>query len=276
MRDGIELHTCIKENGSPVWLIATHGIGEHLARHHYLSELCGKDFNIFQYDLRGHGMSMGDRGYVADFSLYREDLLEIITFLRNKYKMQRYVLFGHSMGALITAAFIQQYTDDEYYPERLVLNAPPAGMPGALGEVIKYAPSSLIEKLSSLSMGTRLGGLVDLRNLSHDPHVYEDYIGDELNCQKLHTKLLLGLVNTSKQVFSRPIRPKCPAYCSVGSEDQIVSVGALKHYFSMVDKSFQFKIFDGAYHEIHNEIEKYRKPYFEYLRNVFMEVRYDQ
>ena len=66
MKDGVELHAKIQETGSPIWLIHTHGIGEHLDRHQYLTDLFGKDFNIFQYDLRGHGRSLGPSAYVEE------------------------------------------------------------------------------------------------------------------------------------------------------------------------------------------------------------------
>ena len=55
----------------------------------------------------------------------------------------------------------------------------------------------------------------------------------------------------------------------MGSRDLI-------EYFTTVDKSFQLKVFDGAYHEIHNEIEKYRKPYFDHLKTVFNEVLFSK
>lgn len=272
MRDGAELYTVVKESGSPVWIIATHGIGEHLERHKYLPEIFGHDFNVFQYDLRGHGRSTGKRAHIEDFSIYMEDLLEITKFLKEKYRMNRYVLFGHSMGALITCAFIQSYVDESNYPERLIVNAPPVGAHGLLGQIVKYLPATFFEKACELPLSTPVGGLVDLKYLSHDPRVKEDYIKDPLNSLKLETKLLLELTKTSKTTFSRPLRSRCPSFVSVGTSDRVVGTKDLIEYFTMVDKSFQLKTFEGSYHEIHNEIEKYKKPYLEYLKTIFNEV----
>ena len=273
--DGTELHLEYKEHGSPIWLIATHGIGEHLGRHHYLPELFGHDFNVFQYDLRAHGRSSGDKSFVPDFSRMISDLDEIIHYLRKKYKMQRYVLFGHSMGALITAAYVQSLKSDDHYPERIVLNAPPVAYTGPVGPLFKLTPLAFWQKLARIPGSLKLGGMVDLNYLSHYHETKASYEADDLNCLKLHTNLLLGMVKTSKEVFARPIRPRCPSYVSVGSDDRIVDVEALKNYFTLVDKSFQLTVFDGAYHEIHNEIDKYKKPYFDYLKQVLLECRYD-
>lgn len=271
MRDGAELYLQIKESSSPVWIIATHGVGEHMDRHKYIPEIFGHDFNIFQYDLRGHGRSTGKKAYISDFSLYMEDLLEITKFLKEKYRMNRYILFGHSMGALISCSFVQNYVDQNLYPERLIVNAPPCGADGILGKIIKILPSTLFKKVGTIPYSIPLGGLVDLKYLSHDPRIKEDYINDSLNALKLESKLLLEIMRVSKETFSRPIRAKCPSFVSIGSADRVVGAKDLIEYFTIVDKSFQLKVFEGAYHEIHNEIEKYKKPYFEYLKTAFNE-----
>lgn len=276
MRDGTELYVQIKESGSPVWIIATHGIGEHMDRHKYIPELFGHDFNIFQYDLRGHGRSTGKRAYVEDFAQYMEDLLEITRFLKEKYRMDRYVLFGHSMGALITCSFIQNYVDEKNYPERLIVNAPPCGAAGLLGAVVKILPQGFFKAASDIPYTIPIGGLVDLKYLSHDPRVREEYVKDPLNALKLESKLVFELMKTAKSTFSRPLRSKCPSFVSVGSSDRVVGSKDLIDYFTNVDKSFQLKIIDGSYHEIHNEIEKYRKPYFEHLKASFNEVLFKQ
>lgn len=274
LRDGVEIHTRIREVGSPVWLIVTHGIGEHLERHNYLLDMFSHDFNVFQYDLRGHGRSMGKAGYVESFEDYIRDLDEIISNLQVNYKMSRYVLFGHSMGALISAGYLQSFAKEDLYPERVFFSAPPVMVPGVMGSFIKMAPMKFMNALSSLPFSVPLGGLVDLKNLSHDIRVYENYINDEFNHLKLHSKLLLELVTTSKRVFSRPLRVKCPAYCAVGEHDRIVDVQSVEHYFTQVEKTFYFKKFPDAYHEMHNEIDKYRKPYFEFLKNSILETLY--
>jgi acylglycerol lipase len=272
MRDGAELYVQIKETGSPVWIVATHGIGEHMGRHKYIPELFGHDFNIFQYDLRGHGRSTGKRAWIQDFSQYMEDLKEIIRFLEEKYRMDRYVLFGHSMGALITCAFMQNFVEDERYPERLVVNAPPCGASGLLGKIVKIIPPVLFNGACELPYSFPVPGLVDLAHLSHDPRTREDYVKDELNSLKLQSKLIFELMKTAQATFARPIRSKCPSFATVGGSDRVVGANDVIEYFTTVDKSFNFKVFDGAYHEIHNEIEKYRKPYFDHLKTVFGEV----
>ena len=237
-------------------------------------ELFGNDFNIFQYDLRGHGKSPGKKCYIEDFSFYMEDLKEIIRHLSQKYRMNRYVLFGHSMGALITCSFMQSYVENEFYPERVVINAPPVGAHGILDIIVRSLPPVFFQQASQLPYSLKVPGLVDLNWLSHDPRVKEEFKEDNLNSLSLHSKLIFELIKTAKDTFSRPLRVRCAAYLSYGTSDRVVGVNPMHEYFTMVDKSFNVKVFDGAYHEIHNEIEKYKKPYFDYLKIVMNEVLY--
>jgi len=274
LRDGVEIYSEIQESGKNIWLIATHGIGEHLGRHEYLNELFGHEFNIFRYDLRGHGRSKGQAAYVKDFSLYAEDLKEILLYLKDKFKMDKFLLFGHSMGALISCDFLQNLSTEELYPEKFFVNAPPVGTPGALGKVLKHMPVEVVDGMTKLPFSAKIGGLVDLAYLSHNVKIKDDYLDDSFNHTKLHSKLLLELVKSSKRVFSRPLRPRCPAYCTYGTEDKVVSVQYLEEYFSMVEKAFKVKKIEGAYHEIHNEIEKYRSPYFTHLKKCFLDDLY--
>lgn len=271
MRDEVELHAEIYEKGHPRWMIVTHGIGEHLGRHAYLQKLFSSSYNILFYDLRGHGLSMGEDAYVHDFQDFIQDLDQIVAYLKSRYRMGRYMLFGHSMGALITASFIQRQVKPDCYPEKVYLNAPPVGFGGPAGPLVKYSPHSVFSFLAKSPLSVRLGGLVDLRNLSHDPRIKEDYQKDSKNHLTLHTKLLLEMVKCSGETFSRPINPQCRAYVSVGTADQIVSPDCLIDYFENIEKGFQLRKFEGAFHEIHNEIEKYREPYFEHLKDCFLD-----
>ncbi len=266
MRDGVELHVDIRERGHDEWLIVTHGIGEHLKRHLYINDLFSGRYNIVFYDLRGHGLSTGEDAYVADFNDFILDLEELLGVLRKRFRMESYVLFGHSMGALITSRFLQIKAQREFYPRKVFINAPPVGFSGVAGQVASWAPFALIDGLTKLPGSLKVGGLVDLNYLSHDPMIKKEYVDDELNHQKLHSKLAFELAKCSHETFSRPINPHCPAFVSVGSKDRIVSYSQLVSYFQVIEKNFDLQVIDGAYHEIHNEIEKYRAPYFKHLK----------
>jgi len=269
MRDGVEIFTRIREIGAPAWIIVTHGVAEHSGRHRYMSDIFGHQFNILHYDLRGHGKSDGKRTYVEKFEDYFEDLREIIDYLSRNYKMKDYVLFGHSMGALISAGVVQSYLQKSIYPKMVFFSAPPVEVGGVQGIVAHFLAKSVFEKLAQIPYSIAVPKVIKFEHLSHDPMVGEDYANDPLNSLSIQSRLLFELVRASKEVFTRPLRLKCPAFCAVGGADQVVSPEAINRYFTHLEKGAHVKVIPSAYHELHNEIAKYRKHYIQFLKKSF-------
>ncbi len=262
--DNVQLHCKItKECNHNKWLIVTHGVGEYLERHDYIVDLFKDKYNILQYDLRGHGQSGGDPVNISDFNYFMHDLDKIIIGLKEKHAMENYTLFGHSMGALVTSSYIQNYAKENLYPEKVYINAPPVGVPAPLGPIIKFLP---IKKLAGIGASIKLGGLVDLKYLSHDPSIMEKCLNDDRYSLKIHTKLLLSLVNSANDTYAKPLAPRCKMYCSVGSKDGIVCPKAVVEYFTNTEHRVDLKVFEGAFHEIHNEVDEFKTPYFEFLK----------
>ena len=263
--DGTPLKCLIRETGSNKWLIVTHGLGEHLGRHEFFLKLFSQNFNIAIYDLRGHGRSGGKRAWVEDFSDFSKDLEVVIGYLKKHFSLQSYILFGHSMGGLITADFMQNHVKEDAYPEKVFLSSPAVGAPGLMGPVFANAPKFFLDSLTKLPT-IPLAGVLNLRKLSHDSRVYESYLKDEFTILKVHTKLYMEIMKANREVFSRPLRIHCPLFVSIGTEDVLVHPGLLIQYFKEVEKNAQLKIVEGGYHELHNEIEKFKKPYLNFLR----------
>lgn len=273
--DGEQLHCSIIENGSPVWIIVTHGLGEHGKRHDYFFKMFSQYFNICIYDLRGHGMSSGKKAYVEKFDDFTNDLDDVISYLTKEYSMERYVLFGHSMGGLITASYMQKNAVDKVpYPEKVFLSAPPVAGPGPQGKFFAIAPLGFNKTLANIKSSFPLGGMLDIKRLSHDARIYENYITDELNSLKVHTKLFFNILAEAREVFSKPLRCNCKLYVAIGTADKLVSPNALITYFTQVEKNAKLFKNEGAYHEMHNEVEKFREPYLEFLKESLMESIY--
>jgi alpha-beta hydrolase superfamily lysophospholipase len=274
-KDGQKLNALVQENGCPIWLVFTHGVGEHLERHRYLIAMFSQYFNILLYDLRGHGKSSGKRGHVEYFEDYYADLEQVLAFLKNHYKMDRFILMGHSMGALITAGHLQNSFNADYYPEKVFLSAPPVCPSGFLPALLRTIPYSATELIAANPLSVKLKGMVDLKKLSHDGRVYQAYLSDPLNCLSLHSRLLLQLIKEARAVFSRPLRAKCPLYCAWGSEDSIINAQAVKDYFENIEKPAQTLEVAGGFHELHNEIDKYKMSYFNFLKNTLIQSLFE-
>jgi acylglycerol lipase len=263
--DGTPIKCQIRETGSNKWLIVTHGLGEHLGRHEFFLKLFSQNFNIAIYDLRGHGRSGGKRGWVENFSHFAQDLDAVIHYLKKNFNLENYILFGHSMGGLIVSDYMQNHAKDDLYPEKVFLSSPAVAAPGLMGPVFSNSPRFLLDLLTKLPT-IPVAKVLDLRKLSHDARVYESYIKDEYTQLKIHTKLYLEVTKASREIFSRPLRIKCPLFCAIGTEDVLVHPKIMIKYFSEIEKNAQLKVIEGGYHELHNEIEKFKKPYINFLR----------
>lgn len=263
--DGTPLKCLVRENGNSKWLIVSHGLGEHLGRHEYMLKLFSQNFNIAIYDLRGHGKSGGRPGYVEDFRDFFRDLDVVVEYLRKEFNLKDYVLFGHSMGALVTAGYMQNVVKRDQYPEKVFLSSPVVAAPGLAGPVVAGVPALVLDLLCKTPT-IPLGGILNLRKLSHDSRIYDAYIKDEFTLKKVHTKLLFEILRLAREVFSRPLRIECELYVATGTGDSIVNAKLAIEYFTEVEKCAQLRVFDGAYHELHNEVDKWRKPYIQFLR----------
>ena len=266
LKDGTKIHTQIKEVAGPIWVVVTHGLGEHLERHNYMLGLFNNNFNIFQYDLRGHGRSEGRRAYVENFENYIQDLGEILEYLQETFRAEKIVLFGHSMGGLITAGYLQNLAAKKVYPQCVFLSALCFSAPGLLGNGLKLFPK-LTHSLAQIPMSIPLGRMINLHRLSHDSMVYENYVRDELNSLKIHSHLFFELLRYANFFMQGHLGASCPVKCVVGGEDKIISVESIRYYFQEIETQAQLEVVEGAYHEMHNEIKKFRDPYFEALTN---------
>ncbi len=268
--DGLSLHLGVCYHGAKEWIIVSHGIGEHFKRHLYMKHLFTPDFNILFYDLRGHGKSGGKRAYVKNFDRYVQDLREVIEFLKKELFPslggEKFHLMGHSMGALITFAYLQTQPGPMYYPEKVFVNAPPLGIPGFLGSLVRFLPMSLLAKIP---FSIPIKGLVDLKWLALNPEVAAEYILDPQNCQKIHTKTVFSMLAKGREVASHSLEARCPVFMTVGSNDNIVDPIAIQNYAASLGKDVHLEVIPEAYHEIHNCPDDIRTKYFTFLSDFF-------
>ena len=274
LSSGPLLKAQILENNSEIWILSVHGIGEHAGRHQHLIKLFSQNFNILQFDLRGHGESEGKRGDVEQFSQYIEDLWEIIQFLKQSYSMKRFFLYGHSMGGTIVSGFIQKLASKtnnlDLYPEKIFLSSPAVGIPGISGHILKYFPK-ISSTLSSIPYGVPLPKVIPLEKLSHDARIIDQYLEDPLTMKTLNSHLLFQLISASNNIFQRPLRAQCPLKVLIGSKDSIVSVPMLVDYFTGAEKNAQLSIIEGGLHELHHEIKRFQTPFFKELKAFFLQ-----
>ena len=115
--------------------VVLHGLGGHSGVFRdFVQVLNENGFEAFLLNLRGHGFSDGQRGFVAQFSYFEKDLHLFINHVRKVLKVKKPLfLLGQSMGALVCFDTVIGYGSQNL--SGMVLTCP------ALGELKKEVPS---------------------------------------------------------------------------------------------------------------------------------------
>ena len=84
-------------------VLVTHGYAEHCGRYRELAHVIVRaGWAALAYDVRGHGQSPGERGYIDRFDIYLDDLAAMQAAARALVPDDApLVLLGHSHGSLI-------------------------------------------------------------------------------------------------------------------------------------------------------------------------------
>lgn len=251
-KDGITFHTRTWEPEGKIKAVVAliHGHGEHIGRYENVaSALTSAGYVLAGYDSRGHGKSTGPRGYIPDYDALMNDIGAFISRLGEKYSGQPVFLYGHSMGG------------NQVINYALRRHPKIAGVI-ATGPWLKLAfePSRVQVILARIMNNilrsfTQPSGL-DTKGLSHDVEVVRLYDNDPLNHNKVSARLFVGMYESGLWALEHASEFSLPLLLMHGGADPITSAAASRQFAGQAGKNVTLSIWDGLYHEIHNEFEQ--------------------
>ncbi len=240
-----------KSNSPKAVLIIVHGLAEYCERYDYVVEKINrKNISVYRYDLRGHGKSGGQKGWVESYESYIKDLQEVVKLAKEENKNIPLFILGHSMGGFITAGYGIKYKNDV---SGLILSAAALERPDSA----KGINGALIKTFNKIYPGYKMKN--DLgKHVSRDKEVVEKYIKDPLVLKKISIKLYYEFLISGMNWIEDNIK-KFDNSCLVlhGKEDKIINYKSsirFKDKINSDDKNII--IYDNLYHEILNEMEK--------------------
>lgn len=129
-KDGLKIELCIVEPEKDIKGVVqiSHGMAEHKERYKdFMSFLANNGYVAVIHDHRGHGKSVksiNDLGYfyTEDINYIVDDLYQVTEYIKGMYPGLNIYLFSHSMGTLVSRAFIQKYDNAI---KKLILCGPP-------------------------------------------------------------------------------------------------------------------------------------------------------
>ena len=241
----------IPSEGVPKGLIIlVHGLGEHVRRYdEELKYFSLKGYTTIAADLTGHGRTEGRRGVWASMEDHYKTIDGLMDIAISDYKGMPIVLYGHSMGANISAGYVIQRK----------LNISGLILTGAALKTTQDLPMVLVklvlQALSWIRNITISNGL-NLKYLCSDVRVIKTYKEDPL----VHNKISIGagatILNNAVTVLRSDLQPHCPVLIMHGEDDKItLPIGSIQ-LFDKWNKIAKLKLWEGMMHEIQNETEK--------------------
>jgi acylglycerol lipase len=230
-------------------VLITHGFAEYaeryVAHYHQLApKLNALGFDVYGWDMRGHGRSPGARG-VADLRAAVADHRAA----RGKLKDKPLFLFGHSLGGLVTAASV---AEDQGGLAGVVLSAPsllitaPAHLKAIAGLVAAFAP------------GARLAPPLDTAGLSRIPEEVAAYTADPMvSDPRVPAKTGATAIAVSEAAWARYPQWGVPVLVLHGEKDTATDPNGSKRFFAMIPASDkQLKLYPEGRHELLNDLDR--------------------
>ena len=246
-KDGLDLLTRTwAGNGAPTrGMLIVHGLAEHSGRWDHVARFfADRGYEVASFDLRGHGQSGGTKGHVGSFNDYVDDLEGIVDSGLVRTDLP-WVLYGHSLGGLISTYYL---SEDRPHPDAAVVSAPAlnADVPGAL--------RAAAQVLGRIAPKVAMSNPIDGEQLSRDETVGEDYFADPLVYPKATTRLGLEMFNAQDRVGSMIEAIDTPTLVIHGADDALVPPSASAPLASV--DGVERKVYPGLRHEMHNEPEQ--------------------
>lgn len=245
---------------SPSWVILfAHGFGDHSGRYQrYAEAVVPHGGAVVCPDLRGHGLSDGDRALVEDFDVVAREYLGVRDVPEFPAGVP-VVLAGHSMGALVVARAATSVDG---------LDVAGLALSGArLGRW--QVAEDLLGQIERGEIDPETGGgghpLLDPRKdlpldaLSRDTSIVQQFLDDELTYRGAYPiPTLRAYLRAEQQLEAAGDGAiDLPVLYMHGGDDFITPFrGSVDRLNQLVADDFQVRIFAGARHSIFNELNR--------------------
>ncbi len=230
--------------------VITHGLAEHSECYATLAKILAEDgWQVYAWDMRGHGRSEGKRGYVKNLSYYVDDLEVFFQMITKEAQGKNIVLFGHSMGGLVTLRYLQS---KRVKYAALVLSSPLLGLKLQVPKLKEAAARLAVKWLPTLTMYNE----VKYEDLTRDEEMRQAYAKDNLRHDKISPGLFLSMLDNFPLAMQNATEIQSPVLMQIAGEDKIVSPDAERQFYDKLTGKKQVEIYPDSYHESYNDLDR--------------------
>jgi acylglycerol lipase len=251
-RDGLEIYArgWEPEIVSRAVICLVHGLGEHSGRYGHLAEAFEQaGYVTLALDQRGHGKTPGTRGHAPSFEALMDDIGRLIDEGGGRYPGLPRFLYGHSMGG----SFVLNFVLRRQPTLAGVIATAPALKPAFKPPVWKVTIGRLLaDWWPALSLANGL----EVEAITRDPEVIRNYLQDPLVHKRLSARLGIDLLRQGQWALDQAGEFSLPLLLMHGSADRLTSATASHEFAAKAGECCTLKIWEGFFHELHNEPEK--------------------
>ncbi len=227
-----------------------HGMGEHSGRYDRWAGLFVRaGYGVLAADLPGHGKTEGRKAYVKNYKVLLNHVDLTLEKSGELFPGVPRILYGHSMGGNIAINYV---IAREAPIRALIASSPWLRLTFRLSP-LELASGKLINGLLPRVRFKRKG--TNTENLSHDPDHWADVRDDPLNHGLITGRYFWIIHRQGEYAMGQANRIKLPFLLMHGGGDRITSPGASEAFGANAGDGTVLKIWDGLYHELHNEFE---------------------
>lgn len=248
-RDGLDLHLhgWVPPRRVKGVVCLLHGFGEHSGRYAgFASALAEKGYALLGLDLRGHGRSQGLRGHSPSLGAYFDDIDLLLAQAAARFPLVPRFIYGHSLGGILALVYAPLRR-----PQIAGVVAAGPGIENAL--MRQKGKMALVRSFGRFFPRLYIESGLDPRLLSRNPDVMRANRNDLL----LNNKMTLGFGRVSLKAIRLALknarRFPVPVLVMHGSGDRLGFPEGSKRFAIRAEKNCTFKLWDGFYHELHNE-----------------------
>lgn len=232
-------------------VVIVHNILEHTGRYAYVITMLRRNgYHVIMGDLPGQGQtSRANKGQLEHFDIYHETLIEWVR-IANEYKIPTFVM-GVGLGGLILLNVLEK---TELPIEGMLLLSPLL----EFKRNNKTRKNMLISNVGKGSKDARFKLGIETKDLTRNDEVIEETKQDGLMLRKVTYKWYNILLETMKDTVQhfKDIQ-SMPTLLMYGTEDKLLELRSFKELKNNLNTNeFYFKVWEGFYHEIHNEPER--------------------
>ena len=281
-KDGEHIYYYHWKTNSPKGIVQiAHGVGEHAGRYKPIASLLQEQgYEVYANDHRVHGNSVKSKdllGFYEGSNYFNdavEDMHELTKIIQQEHSDRKVILFGHSMGSLLSREYVTKYGKDL---DALVLSGTASFMKGlgtvglAGANITKFfigrkRSSSTLKSIFFSEFNKKFKpNRTKVDWISRDNNQVDLFESDPLRIEDFSTSVFIDILKGSKKINTHhtfEATPKdLPIYIFSGDKDPVGEMGkgiqkVANQYKKAGINDLTLKIYKGGRHEMLNEINK--------------------